>query len=257
MDIVSAFILGAIQGFTEWLPVSSSGHLVLAQHFMGLEVPAEFDIVIMAGTTLALLIYFREKILSLAKGCLALEKQSANYLLLIIIAGVPTAAAGFALHGFFKSLFSQPLIVAFLLIVTGVFLVLAQRFSHAKGKLGAQSAALVGLAQGLAVAPGISRSGSTIGTALLLGIKPREAAEFSFLIGAPAMAAASFLEFLGSPAAGVEPAALAAGTLSALFFGYLSIGFFMSLLQKGKFHWFGYYCICAGATAGLLILSGF
>jgi len=246
MDVFSALLLGLIQGFTEWLPISSSGHLVIAQSLLHISAPAEFDIVIMLGTIAALLLYFRKKIITLANGLLRREPNAVKYILLMLLAGIPTAIVGFAGKAFFKSLFSQPFIVSLFIILTGIFLYFASRKREQKKDLDAKSAFAVGLAQGIAVAPGISRSGSTIGTALLLGIKPTEAAEFSFLIGAPAMLVASLLEFKDLASTTFDMQLAAVGIVAAFIAGYASIAFFMEILKRGKLELFAYYCIIAG-----------
>ncbi|MFH0817611.1 MAG: undecaprenyl-diphosphate phosphatase [Candidatus Micrarchaeota archaeon] len=251
LNLFSALVLGLIQGFTEWLPISSSGHLVIAQKLLGIDAPPEFDIVIMAGTTLALIFYFRKKITRLLKGIAQMEKESLEYAKLILFAGVATALIGFPGKLFFKSLFGQPLVVSVFILLTGVFLLIASRAKE-RAKLSSRNACFIGVAQGIAIAPGISRSGSTIGTAMLLGINPKDAAEFSFLIGAPAMAIASGIEFLGAKGAGVEFSVLFIGTASAFVAGYASIGFFMKLLEKGKLAWFGYYCVAAGICFAII-----
>jgi len=255
MDLFYAILLGLIQGFTEWLPISSSGHLVVAQTLLGIDVPAEFDIVIMMGTVLALLIYFRERIFWLLKGILAKDRKALEYLALMVISGILTAVLGFFGRGFFKGLFSEPFAVSVLIIITGIFLLIVSRHKPVPSRLGFREAAIVGLAQALAVAPGISRSGSTIGSAMLLGVEAKEAAEFSFLIGAPAMAVASLLEFFEAQAIGLEIPALFAGTVAAFVAGYLSIGFFMDMLKKGKLSWFAYYCMAAGAVFAALTIG--
>ncbi len=255
MDALSAIFLGLIQGFTEWLPISSSGHLAMAQALFGIDAPAEFDIVIMAGTTFALLIYFRQRIISLLLGLLKLDKASLNYLMFMIVAGVPTAIIGFLGRGFFKGLFAKPLIVAAFIAITGIFLFIVSRKKQEKqASLDPGKAALIGLAQGIAVAPGISRSGSTIGAGILLGLSPKDAAEFSFLIGAPAMAVASLLEFSGSVPSAIDLLPYALGTISAFAAGYISIGFFMKILQENKLHFFAYYCMGAGILFALLTI---
>ncbi len=253
LDIFSAALLGLIQGFTEWLPVSSSGHLVVVQALLGIEVPPEFDIVIMIGTTLALVIYFREKIIGLARGLFGGKKESFEYFLFIAAAGFFTAIIGFAGKTFFKGLFGQPVIVSLLIAATGVFLLIASSRKNLGEKMCLARAGLIGIAQGIAVAPGISRSGSTIGTAMLLGVKPKDAAEFSFLIGAPAMAIASGIEFFGAENAGAGLPELAVGAVAAFLAGYAGIAFFMKILERGKFAWFGYYCILAGLAFALLL----
>ncbi|MBI4399877.1 undecaprenyl-diphosphate phosphatase [Candidatus Micrarchaeota archaeon] len=259
MDILQAIFLGLIQGFTEWLPISSSGHLVVAQALLGIQTPPEFDIIIMIGTTLALLVYLRNKIISLLLGAVALKKDALNYIALIILAGIPTAIIGFAGRVFFKGLFTQPLTVSLLIVVTGIFLLIASRFAKYDQRLSPSKAALIGLAQGIAVAPGISRSGSTIGAGWLLGLNPLEAAEFSFFIGAPAMAVASIIEYLSINGSTLDLnlllPSLIAGTIAAFITGYLSIGFLMKILEAKKLYLFGYYCIIAGITFAVIIYS--
>jgi undecaprenyl-diphosphatase len=255
VTIPEALFLGLVQGFSEWLPISSSGHLVILQSLLGISVPPEFDIVIMAGTIAALVLYFRVKILSLFTGLAAFDKLALRYLLFIILAGAATALIGFSVKPFFLGLFTQPFIVSLLLIVTGIFLFIASRPRVMDREITGKSALFVGIAQGIAVAPGISRSGATIGTALILGVKPRDAAEFSFLIGIPAMTIASVLTFLEEPAAGTGLGPLAAGVLAAFIAGYVSIGVFMKLLQENHLNFFAFYCIAAGCVFAVLTFS--
>lgn len=255
MDMAAAAILGLVQGFTEWLPISSSGHLVVAQSLMKLSVPAEFDVVLMLGTIAALLLYFRQKIFSLASGLLQSDPASFKYVLLIALAGIPTAIVGFAAKDFFKGLFSQPFIVSILIFATGIFLFIASRKRNQENELSPKSALAVGFAQGLAVAPGISRSGSTIGAALLLGVKPKEAAEFSFLIGAPAMLIASLIELRGLEQLNFDMQLAAIGVITSFLAGYAGIGFFMEILKRGKLEWFAYYCVLAGMLFAALTFS--
>jgi undecaprenyl-diphosphatase len=252
LTIIEAIFLGLLQGFTEWLPVSSSGHLVIFQSIFGISVPPDFDIVIMAGTIIALLVYFRKKITDIFFGIVAGDRLALNYFLFIIIAGLATGFIGFAGKSFFKTLFGQPFTVSLLLIVTGIFLFIASRPQNNDEVVTAKSALLIGIAQGLAVAPGISRSGSTIGTALILGVKPKEAAEFSFIIGIPAMIIASVVTFMEEPGAGVQVMPLVAAIIAAFIAGYISIDFFMKILAKNQFIFFAYYCIIAGSLFALL-----
>jgi len=253
ITILEALFLGLVQGFTEWLPISSSGHLVIFQSLLGISVPADFDIVIMAGTIAALILYFREKMLFLILGILKGERHALFYAALIVLSGIPTGIIGFAGKQFFKGLFGQPFIVSLLIIVTGLFLFLASRKKDQKAEVTTKSALLIGIAQGIAVVPGISRSGATIGTALLLGIKPKDAAEFSFLIGIPAMTLASLLTFMEEPASGTGFAPLVIAIVAAFLAGYASIGLFMKLLQENRLYYFAMYCVLAGSTFAVLI----
>jgi undecaprenyl-diphosphatase len=238
ITIAEALFLGLVQGFTEWLPVSSSGHLVIVQSLLGITVPAEFDVVIMFGTIAALILYFRARILSLLLG----------------LAGAATALIGFSARPFFLVLFTRPFIVSLLLIATGIFLLLASLPRLQNDEITTKSALLVGIAQGIAVAPGISRSGFTIGAALLLGVRPKDAAEFSFLVGIPAMTIASVLTFMEEPVSGTGFAPLVVAVIAAFVAGYASIGFFMKLLQEKHLNFFAWYCILAGSAFASLTL---
>ena len=246
LTVINAVILGLVQGFTEWLPISSSGHLVIAQALLGISVPPAFDVVIMFGTIAALLLYFRETIWRLALGIVSGEPVARRYLVFIVIAGIGTAVLGFLGKSFFTGLFVQPFIVSLLLVVTGIFLFIASKVRVPEGELTAKNALVIGLAQGIAVAPGISRSGSTIGAALLFGIKPREAAEFSFIIGIPAMMVASVWMLLEEPAGTISVFPLCAAIVSAFLAGYASIGILMRVLQERRLDMFAWYCLVAG-----------
>jgi len=253
LTVVQALILGLLQGFTEWLPISSSGHLVIVQSLMGVKVPAQFDIVIMLGTIAALILFFRTRILILIRGLCTGDPESLRYILFIVIAGIATASIGFFGKHFFVGLYDQPIIVCFLLIITGIFLYIVSRSAIHNTELSNKSAILIGIAQGIAVAPGISRSGSTIGTALLLGIRPREAAEFSFIIGIPTMLIASLIIFFEEPSGGVPAISMIVAIAGAFIAGYASIGIFMKLLEENHLDIFAYYCIVAGSVFAILI----
>lgn len=248
-----ALFLGLLQGITEWLPISSSGHLVLFQSLLGISVPPEFDIVIMAGTIAALILYFRVRILSLLTGLVNGERYATRYCFFIVIAGIATALIGFSGKHFFIGLYTQPFIVSLLLVVTGIFLFIASRPRVHDGDINGKSALVIGIAQGIAVAPGISRSGSTIGAALLLGIKPQEAAEFSFILGIPTMIAASVITFFDEPMVGVPAVLLVVAIMAAFIAGYASIGIFMKLFRENHLDIFAYYCIIAGSVFAVLI----
>jgi undecaprenyl-diphosphatase len=252
ITIPEALFLGLVQGFTEWLPISSSGHLVIFESLLGISVPADFNIVIMMGTIAALILYFRKKILVLILGIVTGERRALFYAALIVLSGIPTGIIGFAGKQFFKGLFDQPFVVSLLIIVTGIFLFIASRAKDQGKEVDPKSALLIGVAQGCAIAPGISRSGATIGTALLLGIKPKNAAEFSFLIGIPAMTIAAVLTYLEAPASGSGFTPLLVAIIAAFIAGYASIGLFMRWLQENKLYYFAVYCVIAGSIFALL-----
>jgi len=248
MDILDAIILGLIQGITEWLPVSSSGHLALAQYFFGINASIAFDIVLHLGTLLAVVAYYRRDIQSLVKGMLARNPKSLRFAFLILIAAIPTAIIGLLLKDFFESMFASPVSLAIALAITGIFLILASRPKAGASEPSGKSALIIGVAQGIAVAPGISRSGATIGTALLLGIDKEEAARFSFLAGIVPILGAAVLEGRHAVDAGIDVLPALAGFATAAIAGYLSIGFLLRLLKESRFQWFGYYCLILSAT---------
>lgn len=254
ISLAEAVILGLLQGFTEWLPISSSGHLVIIQSLLGISVPAAFDIVIMTGTIIALVLYFRQTLISLLAGILAKDPAAIRYCSFIVIAGIGTALIGFSGKAFFKELYFHPFLVSLLLIVTGIFLFIASRAKPPAGEMTSGKSFIIGLAQGIAVAPGISRSGSTIGAALLLGLKAEDAAVFSFLIGIPAMTVASVITFFEEPSMTITAFPLVVATLTAFIAGYASIELLMKLLREKRFIFFAYYCAGAGILFAVLTL---
>ncbi|VVB67099.1 Undecaprenyl-diphosphatase [Candidatus Norongarragalina meridionalis] len=238
MDLFSAIFLGALQGITEWLPVSSSAHLALAQHYLGISAPVSFDIMLHLGTLIAVSVYFRKEIAEI------MERRDARYLALIAVALIPTAIIGFAFKDSFEAMFSRMPMIAAALLITGAFLFIAEKLSREGRKLGFVPAFVIGVAQGIAVAPGISRSGATIGTGMLLGIKREEAAKFSFLLAIPAVLGASALEGVKAFSfAGIGTAEIIAGTAAAAIVGYFSIGLMLDFLRKGRLYVFSAYCV--------------
>jgi undecaprenyl-diphosphatase len=245
VDIFSSIFLGILQGLTEFLPVSSSGHLVLAQHLIpGFSQPGVlFDVTLHAGTLLSIVIYFRKKILKISK----------NYLLLLAIGTVPAVVFGFLFRTVIEGFFLSTRLVGLALIATSVMNFLTDRAKSKRKTFSYQDSALVGLTQALAIIPGVSRSGSTIFTATSLGIKRREAAEFSFLLSVPAVLGANILQFLTyTKNAGLELDFYLFGFGAALVTGYLAIGATLRLLKEKRFKFFAFYCLGLGLLAFLL-----
>ncbi len=247
MDVAQAVLLGILQGVTEWLPISSSGHLALAQMFLDIDATVPFDIMLHLGTLLAVVAFYRRDLIAMARGILARDSKSLRLAGLIILCAIPTAVIGLAFKGVFEGFFSSPPAVASMLAITGIFLIVSSGAKPGEGRPDARSAILIGIAQGIAVAPGISRSGSTIGTALLLGIGREEAARFSFLAAIIPILGAAALEGRHILDSGFEPVPLIAGFLAAAVAGYLSIGILLRILRGGRFEWFGYYCLAVSA----------
>ncbi|MFQ5406123.1 MAG: undecaprenyl-diphosphate phosphatase [Candidatus Micrarchaeia archaeon] len=250
VDFFQAVFLGAIQGITEWLPISSSGHLVLAQEFFGLEASLFFDLMLHFGTLLAVLVFFRKDFLEMFKAALRFDFSSeyGRLVLFLILGSIPVALAGFFLHDFFESLFSSVFAVGVALIVTGTFLFLTKD-STGKKNVSFKGALLMGLAQAFAIVPGISRSGLTIGTGLLLGMRREKAARFSFFLAFPAILGATLFEAKNAVFFQEDLAFVLAGTVSAFAVGFLSIGFLLDVVKKRSFHVFAYYTWLIGLFA--------
>lgn len=242
VSLPEALLLGVIQGITEWLPVSSSAHLALAQHYLGIAAPVSFGVSLHLATVLAVIAYYRNDLLSLGRGVLARNGTDVRYASLVLFSALPTAAVGFAFRDFFESMFASPAAMAVALAVTGVYLIIASR-AGGSSLPDARGSLAIGIAQGIAVAPGISRSGATVGTALLLGMKKEDAARFSFLAGIIPILGASLLEGKEAVLGEVAPLPLAAGFIASAVVGYLSIGLLMRVLQESRLQLFGYYCL--------------
>ena len=186
LTLFQAVILGLIQGITEWLPVSSSGHLVIFQHLFGLQIPVFFDVLLHVGTLAVVFVVFWRDILEIIKAILKLDFKSeyGRLFIFILLGSIPTALIGLIFHEILVSFFSNLLVVAIGLIITGTLLFFCER-KLGKKELTEKDSLLIGLVQGLAIIPGISRSGSTIGTGLLLGIDRDKVTRFSFLLSIP------------------------------------------------------------------------
>lgn len=302
-----ALILGVVQGLTEFFPVSSSGHLVLGQAVLGLQVPGIlFDVVVHVATLISVLVVYREKIARLMRGLFGSgEESSWGYLLKLVVATVPAAIVGFSFQSYFEARFDDPVFAATMILVTGsvvwssrwalgtrragfaetiplliaaVLSLLSETLVPFVGVLAIEAivmlvaratappgttvgdptwggAALMGVAQAVAIFPGISRSGSTVVTGLWRRIDPVDAAEFSFLMSIPAILGAAVLQLPEAFAAdvGVSNASLLVGFVAAAISGVLAIRFFVALLRRQNFHVFAYYC---WAAAGLYLLVG-
>jgi undecaprenyl-diphosphatase len=254
VSLFQAIILGIIQGITEWLPISSSGHLVLAQYFFSLEKTVAFDVMLHLGTLVVLFIFFRKELIELAYGILKRDKKSINFLVLIVIATIPTALFGFFFKDFLESLFSNMIFTGVGFIITAVWIFLS-RFPKKKDKeLSYAHAFFIGCAQAISIVPSISRSGATIATGLLLGVKKEETAKFSFIISIPAIMGAAILTLKDiTEITDVGPTII--GVIVAAVAGYLSLAFLMDIIKKDRFQWFALYCLIMGLVVlGIALL---
>ncbi|NOY00905.1 MAG: undecaprenyl-diphosphate phosphatase [Verrucomicrobia bacterium] len=254
MTVFQAVFLGLVQGLTEFLPVSSSGHLALSSHFLGVENPGlTFEIVLHVGTLFSVLVYFRPQLwrmfLSLFNKEMKDERRMIGYL---FIGTLPAAVIGLSFKHYFESVSNQPQVVALLLCVTGALLLLPRLFpkKHGNGPMTLRTSLIMGFGQAFAILPGISRSGSTIVSGMLSGVNPAKAAEFSFLLAVPAIGGAAVLALrdLDGIDASLAVPYLAGGTVSFVS-GLIAVYAVLSSIRKGKFEYFAYYCIAVGLIA--------
>jgi len=253
VTVFEALVLGVLQGVTEWLPVSSSGHLALMQNFMRVEVPVFFDVVLHLGTLLAVCAVYRQDLQEMIKSVLHLDfaSEHGRLALLIVLASIPTAVIGFTFHDYFASLFTNIKAVGLALIFTGAVLY-STRNASGKKKIGGKHALAVGATQGVSIIPGVSRSGLTISAGLLLGLDREKVARFSLLLSIPAIIGAGIFEPILYGFGGVPAAPMAAGFAASLLVGYASIRLLLKLLSQGSFYKFAYYCWIVGAVALLI-----
>lgn len=269
MEPIQAIVLGIIQGLTEFLPVSSSGHLVLSQHLFGLEEPELFfDISVHVGTLVAVVIFFRKEIqsivVSLAHFNALLFKREVSLgdawkdadvklALLIIIGSVPTAIIGLLLHKVTDHLFSSVFLVGCALIVTGLFLWATRWIREGEDipDFTIKNALVIGVVQGMAIVPGISRSGSTIVAGLFLGLPREIAARYSFLLSIPAIVGAEILSLRDASVHALDGVTIL-GTITAGIVGYCALKLLVYIVKMGQMHLFSPYCWLVGIIALIL-----
>lgn len=270
-DILTAALLGLIQGLTEFLPVSSSGHLVIGQELFGLTEPQLlFDVLLHIGTLTAVVVFVRRELVGLILAFFKFDylspggfkrrwKDDPDFRLLtaVVVGTIPTGIIGLAFKDVFEALFDSSRAVGWAFLATGLMLLasrLARPGERGEGDVGPWRSAVVGLVQGLAIIPGISRSGSTITAGLFLGLTRETAARFSFLLSLPAIVGALILELLDTGGLNVALSAAVAGFLTALVSGYLALVWLVRLVKAGRLHWFAPYLFVIGAitlwTAG-------
>ena len=262
MSFFDAILLGILQGATEFLPVSSSGHLVLAQHLLGdFEQPGVlFDVMLHVGTMIAVVFYFWRDLAGLISSLWRRDdkaKTERRMVGLLIAGSVPTAIIGLTFKDYLIGLFERPDIVCIMLLVTGTLLWVAERLRQretTRTKMTLTDAVITGTVQGCAIIPGISRSGSTIAALLLRGVDGETAARFSFLLALPAVFGAALLSVkdLDTVASGAFLPYLA-GTVASMITGLLCIHLLMGVIRRRRLHWFALYCWLVGGL-GLFFL---
>ncbi len=251
MSVLEAFVLGIVQGLTEFLPVSSSGHLVLGQALLGIDLPGvTFEVTVHLATLCAVLWVYRRRVGSLAAGALRGDRASWVYIGLLFLASVPAGLAGVLARDWFESAFGRPVFAAVLLIVTGL-IVYSLRLTASKAQdpvPSARQATWIGIAQAAAILPGISRSGATVAMGTWRGVQPVAAAEFSFLMSVPAILGAGLLQLSDAGRGGPDTVVLGAGFAAALVAGVAAIRLFVRMLEAGVFHRFAWYCWAVGSA---------
>jgi undecaprenyl-diphosphatase len=263
MDPIQAIILGFIQGVTEWLPISSTGHLRIAEHFLGLAVPLLFDVTLHVGTLIIILLFFRKDIKTILAALVKGDFKSENGKLipLIIVGTVPTALIGVVFSNAIETYFSSFLPIAGAFITCGVVLYFSKIRQERKETITYMEALAIGTAQGIALIPGISRSGVTIAIALLLGIRREKAFKFSFLLSVPAVIGALGLTLYEQhetlTLAGVGLTEISVGIAVSLVVSYFALKLLWKALAGKKFYLFAFYCWLLGAVLLALSLSGF
>jgi len=260
MNPISAAILAIVQGLTEFLPVSSSGHLVLGEALLGSHSfgnSIAFELVVHLGTFLAVLVIFWSDILNLVKVFFShilkpggwsfayRDNEDFKFSVLMLIGMLPAGIIGLLLRDHISELFSQPFMVSIALLVTGSLLLSTLRAKESGAGIDMKRAIAIGFAQALALIPGISRSGSTISVALALGVRQEQAARFSFIMVLPLIVAATILEFIDLLSVGISSSEvwiLIIGLVVSFVVGIVSLTWLLKLLKRGKFHYFAWYC---------------
>jgi len=257
MSIIEAIILGIVQGLTEFLPVSSSGHLELTKVIFGdTSVPEEsllMTVVLHAATALSTIVIFRKDIALLVSGLFQFKNnEQFKYSLNIVVSMIPAALVGVLFEEQIDQLFSgQILLVGLMLLVTGSLLFLADRAQNTNRSVNIKNAFLIGIAQAIAILPGISRSGATISTSVLLGIDRAKAARFSFLMVVPLILGKMAKDILSGDLGNsqTESTILIAGFIAAFLSGLIACQWMIRLVRRSQLKYFSYYCYLVGAIS--------
>lgn len=262
MEYFISFLLGLLQGITEFLPISSSGHLVFAEALLGFS-PGQgltFIVVIHFGSLCSIFVYYREKLAKIVRSWVELFKSDSyqkqyrkdsnlKLTVFVLLSMIPAAIVGLLFRKEIEELFMNPQIVSWTFLITGIILLLTYLRKTYPNHLNFKNTFLIGVAQAIAITPGISRSGSTISTGLYLGVKREEAADFSFLMVIPVIAGAMLLEIAKIISTGLADTAyihLAIGFFTSFISGYFAIKYLIELLKSKGIWPFGWYCLALG-----------
>ncbi len=265
MSLWQGIILGLVQGLTEFLPISSSGHLVFAERLLNIKRgDVVFEVMVHMGTLIAVLIFFRKRILEIIVSIFAIGKKNKTFLeneglrmaWYLVLGTIPAVIFGFLFKDFLENSFSSIRWTSIEFLVTGAILI-ATVWAIDRGRnMNSKNSVIIGIAQAFAIIPAISRSGSTIAAGMFMGVSKEKAAEYSFLLSIPAIGGAAILElpnFMKLAPSSTVMMTYLIGTLISAIVGYLSIAFLISVIRKGRFFYFGLYCIALGLV-GLIFL---
>jgi undecaprenyl-diphosphatase len=262
VSILEIVPLGIIQGLTEWLPVSSTAHLKIVQHLMNFEVTPLLDVTLHLGTLIVVVFYFRKDIkdILVALGHLDFTSENGRLIPLIIVATIPTGIIGVLYAEFLEQTFQTLLIIGVTFLIGATWLYTSRIGKENVGTITPLTAFIMGIAQGLASFPGLSRSGSTISTGLVVGLKREKAFRFSFLLSIPAIigdVAFEAYHYRGQFAVqNISSIALLLGVVLAAVFGYVAILLVQNLVRSKRFHYFAFYTWILGMTLIVLTLTG-
>lgn len=259
MSLIEAIILGLLQGLTEFLPVSSSGHIELGKAVFGLELKEAllFTVVLHFATALSTVIVFWKDIVGLVRTLFSFKwNEDMKYIVFIIISMIPASLVGLLLKDWIEEFFdSNVFFVSLMLLITGVVLFVSDRMKKVEGSVTGIKAAVLGIVQAIAILPGISRSGSTIASAVIMGIDRTKAARFSFIMVLPLIFAAMGMEMLdlkevmdAGGTVDIEILPTMVGFIVALISGYMACKWMIKIVQQSKLSYFAYYCWIVGAV---------
>jgi undecaprenyl-diphosphatase len=244
-----ALVLGLVQGLTEFLPVSSSGHLVLAEALIGVKMPGVFvEVALHVATLGSVLVVYGRRLWEIIRGVLSGSRESIQYAALLVVASIPAVVVGLLFNDYIEAHFHSMIELGIEFIVTGIILWLTRRPAGERELPGWMGAFWIGVGQAVAILPAISRSGSTVAAALWAKLKPAAAAEFSFLMAVPVIAGAAFLEgrHMTANIAAVGAGPLAFSFLVSFASGVIAILFLVAMLRRGRFYAFAPYCWIVG-----------
>jgi len=246
MDVLSAILLSIVQGITEWLPVSSSGHLVIVSNVLGVDSDVFFNTVVHVASLIAVLFVFRREVLKIIRAVLYWQSGTRDFRMfwMLVLASIPIALVGYFFADAVEQAFSSLLVVSISLIVTGTMLYLSKYVTGA-GKVKPRSAIIIGLCQAFALIPGISRSGMTISAGVLQGIKREEAATFSFLLYIPAVVGAGVYQYINMSGP-VLLVPVIVGLVVTTFVSIIALTWLLRIIKRGRFHLFSWYCWALG-----------